>query len=101
MLALALANAPDATDKAAAVALYRSLVESASPDPTDAGNLATLLTETGDHDQAKAALLQGLAICPPDRLDYLAEIGYRIVEATGDRDFRDRLMAEIEQRGTR
>ena len=101
MLALALANSLDASDKAAAITLYRSLAESAAPDPTDAGNLAILLTETGAPDEAKAALLQGVATCPPERLDYLAGIGYTIIEATGDREFREQLRAAIAERGTR
>jgi predicted phosphodiesterase len=101
MLALALANSPEAADKEAAIALYRSLAESAASDPTDTGNLATLLTESGAHDDAGETLLRGIAICPPGRLDYLAEIGYRIVEATGNRQFRDQLRAAIAGRGQR
>lgn len=101
MLALALANWTDAAGKTAAIALYRSLAESAAPDPTDAGNLAALLLETGAPEEAGATLLQGVATCPPERLDYLAEIGYRIVEATGNREFRERLRAAIAERGPR
>ena len=101
MLALALANSSEAADKDAATALYRSLVESPSPDPTDFGNLATLLMEADSPAEAKVALLQGVATCPSERLDSLAEIGYRIVETTGDRDFRDQLKTAIVERGTR
>ena len=101
MLALALANSSEAADKNAAVALYRSLVESPSPDPTDVGNLATLLMETDSLEEAKAALLQGVATYPSERLDSLAELGHRIVETTGDRAFRDQLKTTIAKRGTR
>ncbi len=101
MLALALANSPQRADKEAAIALYRTLAESDAPDPSDAGNLATLLTETGAHDDAGEALLRGIAICPPERLDYLAQIGHRIVEATGNREFRDQLRTAIAGRGQR
>ena len=101
MLALALANWTDAEGKAGAIALYRFLVESAAPDPTDAGNLATLLLETGAPEEAGVRLLQGVATCPPERLDYLAEIGNRIVEATGNRQFRERLRTAIAERGPR
>ena len=101
MLALALANRTDATGKADAIALYRPLTKSAAPDPTDAGNLATLLLEAGAPEEAGATLLQGGAACPPERLDYLAEIGHRIVEATGNREFREQLRAAIVERGPR
>jgi hypothetical protein len=101
MLALALANSSEPADKDAAIALYRTLADSAPPDPTDAGNLATLLTERGAHDDAGEALLRGVAVCPPERLNYLAEIGYRIVEATGSREFRERLRVAIAGRGQR
>ena len=104
MLALALANSSETTDKDAAVVLYRSLVESSTSNPTDVGNLVTLLMEADSLDEAKAALLQGVATCPSDGsggLDSLAEIGYRIVETTGDKDFRDHLKTAIVERGTR
>ena len=101
MLALALANSPDAADKASAIERYRSLVDSASSDPTDVGNLATLLMETGFPEQAKAALLQGVAMCPPACLDYLAETGHRIVAATGDRNFREQLRVAVAEKGLR
>ena len=98
MLALALANSPDSAEKAGAIDLYRRLVESAPPDPTDVGNLATLLAETGATQDAEAVLLRGVVACPPERLDYLSEVGHRIVEATGDKEFRERLRAAIAQR---
>lgn len=101
MVALALAHSTEATDKEAAIALYRSLVESVVPDPTDAGNLVILLAERGAHDDAGEALLRGIAVCPPERLGYLAEIGYGIVTATGSRELRDRLKAAIAGRGQR
>ena len=97
-------NSSEAADKDAAVVLYRSLVESSTSNPTDVGNLVTLLMEADSLDEAKAALLQGVATCPSDGsdgLDSLAEIGYRIVETTGDKDFRDHLKTAIVERGTR
>ena len=101
MLALALANSPEAADKQAAIDIYRSLAESEGADPTDTGNLATLLYETGAGDEASTVVLHGITVCPPERLDYLAQVGQRIVEATGNREFRDQLWAAISGRGTR
>jgi 3',5'-cyclic AMP phosphodiesterase CpdA len=95
MLALALANSLEAADKQAAIALYRSLAESPASDPSDTGNLATLLMEAGTPEEASDVLLRGMANCPRERLDYLAEIGYRIVDATGNREFRHQLRATI------
>lgn len=101
MLALGLANSPEPADKEAAIALFGALTESDTPDPTDAANLAMLLADTGAHDEAGAAVLRGIAICRPDRLDCLAQIGHSIVEATGNREFRERLRAAIAQKGQR
>jgi uncharacterized protein (DUF924 family) len=100
MLALALAHSSEAVDREAAIALYRSLTETGSTDVSDAGIHATLLWEIGRLDEAKAAVLDGIGRFFANRVDSLLEVGQRIVEATGDRDFRSQ-MTSLAERGNR
>ena len=92
-LALALAHSEGSQDRREAAKLYKSLLDTGRANPTDVVNLATLLFEIGDMDDAKTAVLIGVTRWPEAHAQ-LARIGQRIVEATGDRDFRDELMAE-------
>jgi len=101
MLALSLAHSEEAADKATATALYRSLIQEASPEPTDAGNLATLLIDAGSFEEAKRAVLDGIEKFPAKAADYFSQIGLRIVDATGDREFRKQLEAAVAARGKR
>lgn len=91
MLALSLAHSNEISEKKVAVELYRSLAEDGSARLSDIGNLATLLIEAGHMDEAKAAVLDGIRKFPPNQRDYLFQIGQRIVEATGDRNFRKQM----------
>mgnify|MGYP001600266958 FL=1 len=100
MLALGLAHSTEAADKEAAIELYRSLAGDGSAEVSDAGNLATLLWETGRLQEAKTAVLGGIEKFSANRVDSLLEIGQRIIEATGDRNFRKQ-MASMAERGKR
>ena len=95
-MALALANSPDQSDKAEAIGLYRLLCVSDYVEITDIGNLASLLFETGDMDEAGDAVVDGIRRFP-DKRTYFAGIGHKIVEATGDRDLRLRLEGVAEE----
>ena len=101
MLALSLAHSYAASDKEAAVELYRSLAGDDSAEISDTGNLATLLIEEGHMDEAKAAVLGGIGKFAADRTDYFFQIGQKIVEATGDRNFRREMEGAIAERGKR
>ena len=90
MLALALANSEGAVDKEEAIQHYRSLVISKPAEFSDMGNLATLLVDTGCIGQATDLVLEGIRAFPA-KAAYFAAIGQRIVEATGNRDFRKQL----------
>jgi predicted MPP superfamily phosphohydrolase len=103
MLALGLAHSDEATDKKAAIEIYRRLTEQTSTDFTDAGNLAILLMD-GPKDEsraeAKALVLDGIRKYPI-KADYYYDIGQRIVEATGDRSFRQQIEILVKERGKR
>lgn len=100
MLALALANADEAADKEAAVALYRELTASETADSGDLANLATLLCKFGRHDEAKETILAGMERFS-QQAGRFAGIGQEIVAATGDRDFRKRVEEALAKRGQR
>src|ERR1019366_1857744 len=87
MLALSLAHSEAVPDKAAATALYRSLVQEGFPEATDAGNLVILLIEARSFEEAKSVVLDGIEKFPA-KADYFLQLGSTIVEATGDREFR-------------
>ena len=97
MLALSLANSSEAADKSAALALYRSFSTEKLSEALDTGNLATLLTEAGEFDDAKVAVLAGIKRFT-GKEEYFSQIGLRLVEVTGDREFRKRMEAEISAR---
>jgi hypothetical protein len=99
MLALSLANSDEAADKVQAIKMYRAITAGDFAEAIDAGNLAILLMGDGNHDEAKAAVLAGIGRFPLDRVDYFVQVGQKIVETTGDRDFRKRMEAAIEERG--
>jgi hypothetical protein len=101
MMALAFANGTERADKQAAIRIYRALTEGDAPEPTDFGSLALLVTEGGDAESAKAVVLRGIAACAAKATGYFLDIGHRIVEATGDRAFRDHLQTAIAERGRR
>ena len=80
--------------------IYRDLCTKHYPF-TDAGNLAILLMEVMGNDsleEAKAVVLKGISNFPL-KADYYVEIGQRIVEATGDKNFRQQLESAVAERG--
>ena len=84
MLALSLAILDEIADKRAATEYYRSLAAAGSAEFNDVGNLAVLLINTGDLDEARTVVLNGIRIFPA-KAEYFAEIARRIVEATDTR----------------
>jgi hypothetical protein len=93
MLALSLAQSDEADDRAKAVEIIRALIEDGVAEPRDLGSLAALLLAMRRFDEAKAAVLDGIERFPTQSNEYLVSIGQRIVEATGDRAFRETLAA--------
>lgn len=101
MLALGLAHSEEAADKNTAIEIYRSLTKDQSTEFTDAGNLAILLMEVMKDDsleEAKALVLEGIRKFPV-KADYYSDIGQRIVEATGDRHFRQQIETVVAEGG--
>ena len=97
MLALALANSDESTDKEKAIQYYRSLAESETAIFTDIGSLAILLVDAGYVDNAKGVVLNGISKFPA-KAAYFFEKGQKIVEATGDRDFREQINNAIRKK---
>lgn len=100
MLAMCLAQSGEPADRGTAIELYRVLVQSHSASGSDFGNLATLLIENDNFDDAKAMVIAGIEQFPSNA-EHLSQIGQRIVESTGDRNLRERLAALKKQRGQR
>ena len=98
MLALALGNNAERAKMERAASLYEELCESEQSLHTDYGNLATLLVELGNIEQAQQIVLRGIATCEPFATRYLAQIGQTIVEETGNREYRTRLEAAIAEK---
>ena len=90
MLALCLARSSERAHRKRAIGLYRELVSSNPSSAEDRAGLATLLTDDGAHDDAKAVVLEGLTRFP-SKCDRFVEIGMKIVAATGDTVFREEL----------
>jgi 3',5'-cyclic AMP phosphodiesterase CpdA len=101
MLALALASSGEHNDRRRAAEIYRELVEADPIEPTDAINLARTLVDLDQADDAKAVVLAAIRQCSVSASDRLGGVGQAIVEATGDRKFRDQLQAAIAERGSR
>lgn len=87
MLALCLGRLTERRERDRAVEIYRELAASSEAEAEDNAALATLLLALGDHNGAKAEVLAGMDKFP-DSADGFVAIGQRIVESTGDRDFR-------------
>ena len=99
MLALCLGQTPDPSEKAQAADLYNRLIADEAAEATDFAALASLLVDSDDYEGAKKALLKGMERFPEAAEGYRA-IGQRIVEATGDRAFRDELNVQRAGRRT-
>lgn len=101
MLALSLAHSEEQRDKQAAIDLYRSVAADGAAKISDIGNLATLLVESERIDEAKAVVLDGIRQFPANQRDHLLQVGQRIVEAAGDREFRKQMETAGRERGNR
>ena len=88
MLALCLVNSTESADREHAATLYRELSESANHEPGDWASLAELLTDAKKYDHAKETVRKAINVFPQN-VDGFVEIGLKIVEATGDVDFRE------------
>ena len=97
MLALCVGRSTDQADQDRAVELYQELVDSPQGEAADFASLATLLIDGGNNEQATAAVLRGIEAFP-ESVDGFVEIGMRIVEVTGDRRLRQRLLTRRAQR---
>ena len=100
MLALCLGRSSDKRDRERAVDLYRELADSLEHEAGDLASLATLLRDDGDHQQATATVLRGIEVFPENTAGFV-EIGMGIVDATGDRILRQRLLARMAERTVR
>ncbi|MHB1606427.1 MAG: metallophosphoesterase family protein [Leptospirales bacterium] len=96
-LALALSHSGEAAERARSISLYQSIVEEENAELSDVAILATLLIGTRRYEEAKHAVLGGIAKFP-DRGAAFSEIGQRIVEATEDREFRDQMAQAVKVR---
>lgn len=90
MMALSLAQSEEDADRRRAVALYCTLSDEGIAEASDIAAQASLLLSLGENDSAKDAVRTGIARFP-EAADGYIQIGQAIVEATGDRDFRDEL----------
>jgi tetratricopeptide (TPR) repeat protein/predicted MPP superfamily phosphohydrolase len=99
MFALSLASSEELGNKQRAIELYQTLLDEDPLETSDAVNLAQLLLASGRPNEAKAVVLHALGQCPDSAVDRLRGVGHRIVEATGDREFRRQLMAAAAERG--
>jgi hypothetical protein len=88
VFALCLARSTDQSDRVRAVELYREVMESEETRPTDWAALAILLTDIGSYDEAKTVIRGGIGRFP-EQSHAFVEIGLRLVQASGDRGFRD------------
>ncbi len=97
MMALGLANSEETAEKMRAIDLYRSIRGTEDAEFSDSGHLSILLVDTGNSNEAKDVVLEGLKRFP-NKHGYFSEIGQSIVAATGDRGFRKQLGAAMAER---
>ena len=90
MLALCLAKSTVRVDREQSVEIYRSLAEVENGEAEDHAAFAAALSAIEEYSAAKAVILSGIAKFPASA-DGFVEIGHKIVEATGDREFREQL----------
>ena len=92
-LACCLARSTEECDKVRAVELYREVVASEPAEPSDWGALATLMTELTGYDEAMTAIRDGIERFP-DQSHGFVEIGMRLIQESGNREFRDWLLSQ-------
>lgn len=94
-LAAGLAHLAGKDHRRRAIELYKDLLDGQSGHYQDGGNLASLLADFEQFSEAKVVVLNCIEKFPKHAA-YYGEIGQSIVMKTGDREFRDRLMSEID-----
>lgn len=90
-LALCLAQSTEDVERQRAIRLFGELISLPDRQLDDYACLATLLTDDGRYNQAKTVVVGALELYP-DSIKGFADIGMKIVQATGDLDFRDRFL---------
>lgn len=96
-LAVALSQSGEIPDRDRAISLCQSMIAEANPEPGDIAMLVTLLSDAGRYGEAKSAVLGGIRKFP-DRDAAFYEIGQRIVETTGDKEFRKQMEEAVKAR---
>lgn len=99
MSALGLARSGTDAGRLQAIEIYRGLGDRPDALPTDFGNLAVLLLDADDADGAKDTVIRAMRVCPETQMNYLSQIGHRIIESTGDRAFRKQMEDALVKRG--
>ncbi|MDX5929275.1 MULTISPECIES: metallophosphoesterase family protein [Acidiphilium] len=95
--ALSLSHSTEAKDNEHAISLYRSMTSEAHAEAEDAAMLTTLFCGAKRYDEAKSTVLDGIAKYP-DKAAAFVEIGQRVVEATGDKKFRNQIDEAVKAR---
>jgi hypothetical protein len=90
MLALCLGRSTERVDHERVIVILRQIGGEGAAEGGDIAMLATMLIAIEDYPAAKAAILGGLAAFPHNEEGFAA-IGMKIVEATGDHEFRNLL----------
>ena len=90
MMALALANSDELSNRSEALRLYGALAECELAEFSDIGNLAILFMSIDCAKDAGDTVLKGIQMFP-EKATYFEEIGQRVVGATGDRELRLRI----------
>lgn len=98
MLASALAHSAEDNDRNEAIRAYEALIHDGLAEAQERGNLATMLLDMGRPNEAKAVILEAIAVSSREALELFNGIGQRIVGQTGDRDFRNQLGTAIAAR---
>ncbi|MGF1517457.1 MAG: metallophosphoesterase family protein [Nodosilinea sp.] len=90
MMALAMSQSEHYKDRQQGAAIYKDLINEGNAKAADIAFQASLLLQLGNTDEAKEVVFTGIRCFPEATNGYIA-IGQKIVEATGDRNFRDKL----------
>ena len=98
VLALCLARSTEQDDRSRAICLYRGLTISTYGEAGDWAALATMLTDDGNHEEAKTTVKEGIRTFP-GKIDGFVEVGKKIVAVTGDVRFRDELRMHQAEEG--
>ena len=92
MLAFRLARSTEIAEKERAINLYEELTNTEFSTAEDWAALAVLLIDCKAFERAKSIIVMGIKKFPEKQQGFL-EVGQKLVMATGDTDFRDRLSA--------